>query len=201
MGEVMMTSFFFRGSADNPEAAARLLVGCLPVCTGAAPATAALAQACTLDSAVQTTCCDASNIAAICRAVTASPNQDSSCGRDATVATGTVTKTGDGRADFDFSCALWNGAVGSLANAAGIASATTATDWASTRDIASGHVWCLVTLSSISSGNSTRSAVGSPVGDSKAASSIDATDGFGGLPAAINFRAREDARSLPTTPK
>ncbi len=122
-------------------------------------ANTAHAQTAPLNDTGQTQCYDAANAPVACDAATVGnagtrPHQDGRYGRDPKAgATPALSKVGGGAAGFDFSCVLWNGTVingpschtGLVANTAGTASATPATDWACTKDNVTGLVWSLET--------------------------------------------------------
>lgn len=94
-----------------------------------------------LNDTGQDTCYNGSTLAA-CTATNAGnaasyPRQDGRFGRDAAQAGATLTKTGAGAKNFDYTKIANNGTT----LAAGAALGTAATDWACTRDNVTGLVW------------------------------------------------------------
>jgi len=119
---------------------------------------AAFAATGLLNDTGQTSCNDASNTAVACDAAGAgsdggvNPRQDARFGRDAKAAAGTLTKIGGGAAGFDFFKICMNGDAAGQGTCPGNPTANTgaspaATEWACTRDIVTGLIWSLETIS------------------------------------------------------
>lgn len=135
---------------------------------------AALAGTGLLNDTGQTSCYDASNAAVACDSTGVggdtgvNPRQDARFGRDAKAAAGTLTKIGGGAAGFDFFKICMNGdgaGYGACPSnpAANTGASPAATEWACTRDILTGLIWSLETVSNITWDDATATGEGSPI--------------------------------------